>query len=84
MARTGNPCRGREPPDQWPVEGRWLGNICLTEVVSARSIINLMMRYEGKVATILIAWGPDDSGRGGRFGLWIATPATGFNLLVND
>src|SRR5580658_3846308 len=31
-------------PDQWPVEGRWLGNICLTEVMSARSIINLMMR----------------------------------------
>src|SRR5580693_1153621 len=30
MARTGNPCRGRGPPDQWPVEGRWLGNIYLT------------------------------------------------------
>ena len=58
MARTGNPCRGCGPPDQWPVAGRWLGNICLTEVVSARSIINLMMRCEGKVATILIARGP--------------------------
>src|ERR1700733_8475464 len=58
LARTGNPCRGCGPPDQWPVAGRWLGNICLTEVVSARSIINLMMRCEGKVATILIARDP--------------------------
>ena len=33
LARTGNRCRGRGPPDQWPVEGRWLGNICLTEVM---------------------------------------------------
>src|ERR1700729_3226787 len=33
LARTGNPCRGRGPPDQWPVEGRWLGNIYLTEVM---------------------------------------------------
>src|SRR5580692_9016532 len=33
MARTGNPCRDHGPPDQWPVEGRWLGNICLTEVM---------------------------------------------------
>ena len=58
MARTGNPCRGREPPDQWPVEGQWLGNICLTEVIQARGIVNLMMRCERKVdATILIARG---------------------------
>src|SRR5580700_4160021 len=35
MARTGNPCRDHGPPDQWPVEGRWLGNICLTEVMYA-------------------------------------------------
>jgi hypothetical protein len=33
MARTGNPCRGCGLADQWPVEGRWLGKICLTEVM---------------------------------------------------
>src|ERR1700727_1949616 len=30
MARTGNPYRDHGPPDQWPVGGRWLGNIYLT------------------------------------------------------
>src|SRR5271170_6217691 len=49
LARTGNPCRGRGPPDQWPVEGRWLGNICLTEVMDARGIVNLMMPCEEPV-----------------------------------
>jgi hypothetical protein len=42
----------------------------------------LIMPCEGKVdATILI--GAYDSGRGGQFGLrWIATPATGFRVVI--
>ena len=40
------------------VEGGWLGNIRLTEVIQARGIVNLMMPRERKVdATILIARG---------------------------
>src|SRR5580692_8322391 len=41
LARTGNPFRGGAPADQWRVKGRWLGNICLTEVMYAAMHLHL-------------------------------------------